>query len=55
MAKDARTVVTMECSECKARIHHTEKRLKGMDVIKRLEMNKYCKVCNKPQVHKETK
>lgn len=55
MAKDSRVVVTMECAECKARIHHTEKRVKGQDVIKRLEMKKNCPTCKKAVMHKETK
>lgn len=55
MAKDARKLVTLECTECKARNYHTDKRLKGQDVIKRLEMAKYCKVCKKRTDHKETK
>lgn len=55
MAKDARELVTLECSECKTRVHHTQKRKKGQDVIKRIELNKYCPVCNKKTLHKETK
>ena len=55
MAKDAREIVTLECTVCKNRGYHTEKRLKGMDVIKRLEMVKYCKVCKKRTPHRETK
>ena len=53
--KDARKLVTLECTDCKNRSYHTEKRLKGMDVIKRLELSKYCPVCQKRTVHKETK
>jgi len=55
MAKDARTIVTLECEVCKERGHHTEKRLKGQDVIKRIELKKYCKKCKKSTLHKETK
>ena len=55
MAKDAREVVTLECSVCKNRNYHTEKRVKGQDVIKRLEFNKFCKHCKKKTAHKETK
>ncbi|OQB06006.1 MAG: 50S ribosomal protein L33 [bacterium ADurb.Bin212] len=55
MAKDAREIVTLECSVCKERNHHTEKRLKGQDVIKRIELKKYCPKCNKQTLHKETK
>ena len=55
MAKEARKLVTLECAECKSRNYHTEKRVKGQDVIKRLEMEKYCKSCKKRTEHKETK
>lgn len=55
MAKDARKLITLECSVCKARNYHTDKRLKGQDVIKRVELVKYCKVCKKRTEHKETK
>jgi len=55
MAKDARQVVTLECEECKNRNYHTEKRLKGQDVIKRIELVKYCSTCKKRINHKETK
>ena len=55
MAKDAREVVTLECEVCKNRNYHTEKRLKGQDVIKRIELVKYCPVCKKRTLHKETK
>ena len=55
MAKDARELVTLECETCKNRNYHTEKRVKGQDVIKRLEFKKYCKVCKKNTVHKESK
>jgi len=55
MAKEARKLVTLECSVCKNRGYHTEKRLKGQDVIKRLEFMKYCSACKKKTEHKETK
>ncbi len=55
MAKDARKLVTLECTECKARNYHTEKRMKGMNVIKRIELEKYCKQERKKTLHKETK
>ena len=55
MAKDARKLVALECGACKTRGYHTDKRLKGQDVIKRLEMVKYCKVCKKRTEHKESK
>jgi ribosomal protein L33 len=55
MAKEARKLVTLECEKCKARNYHTEKRLKGQDVIKRIELVKYCKVEKARTLHKETK
>ena len=55
MAKDARKLVTLECSECKGRNYHTDKRMKGQDVIKRIELEKYCPHCKKRTLHKETK
>ena len=55
MAKDARTIVTLECTECKNRNYQTEKRVKGQDAPKRLEFKKYCKHCKKRTLHKETK
>jgi len=55
MAKEARKLVTLECAECKARNYHTEKRLKGQNVIKRIELEKYCPQDKKRTVHKETK
>ena len=59
MAKEARKLVTLECEKCKARNYHTEKRLKGQDVIKRIELVKYCKSkkqehCTKKQIIKLT-
>jgi len=55
MAKDARELVALECTECKSRNHHTEKRLKGQNVIKRIELKKYCPQCKKQTLHKESK
>ncbi|MEK9156027.1 MAG: 50S ribosomal protein L33 [Patescibacteria group bacterium] len=55
MAKEARKLVTLECTECKSRNYHTEKRLKGQGVISRLEFEKYCPKDRKRTVHKETK
>jgi large subunit ribosomal protein L33 len=55
MAKDAREIVALECESCKSRNYHTEKRVKGQDIIKRLEFSKYCKKCKKRTLHKESK
>lgn len=48
-----RVNVTMACSECKSRNYITKKNKKNN--ADRLEMNKFCKFCNKHTVHKETK
>lgn len=55
MTKDARQLVALECPECKSRGYHTDKRMKGQDVIKRIELSKYCGSCQKRTVHKESK
>ncbi|MEI8143200.1 MAG: 50S ribosomal protein L33 [Candidatus Berkelbacteria bacterium] len=55
MAKEARKLITLECETCKSRGYHTEKRMKGQDVIKRIELPKYCKTCKVRTNHKETK
>lgn len=55
MAKEARKEVTLECEACKTRGYRTDKRLKGMDVIKRIELSKYCDNCKTRTLHKETK
>jgi len=55
MAKEARKLVTLECTVCKNRTYHTEKRVKGQDAPKRLEFNKYCPICKKRTLHKESK
>jgi large subunit ribosomal protein L33 len=45
--------VTLECTECKRRNYSTSKnKTTNPD---RIELNKYCKWCNKQTVHKETK
>jgi len=55
MAKDARKEVTLECEKCKTRGYQTDKRLKGQDVIRRIELMKYCRNCRARTLHKETK
>lgn len=53
MAKDARTIVTLECEVCKERNYQTEKNTKLQK--ERLQLKKYCKNCKKPSIHKEAK
>lgn len=57
MAKDAREVINMECSDCKRINYQTEKRVKPRsgEQITKLEVIKYCKHCKKRTKHKETK
>jgi len=52
MAKN-RTVITLQCSECKNRNYSqmvSKKRAFG-----KLELNKYCEKCRKHHTHKEIK
>ncbi len=51
--KENRIVVTLACSECKRRDYTTEKNKKNTTT--RLELKKYCRVCRKHTVHRETK
>jgi len=53
MAKEARPVINLECSECQRRNYATTKNVKTSKT--RLELKKYCKWCRKRTIHKETK
>jgi large subunit ribosomal protein L33 len=56
MAKQAREVVNLECSECKRINYQTTKNTKpktGKPTP--LNLNKYCKWCKKHTEHKEVK
>ncbi|MBP5312760.1 MAG: 50S ribosomal protein L33 [Clostridia bacterium] len=48
-----RVRITMACTECKSRNYTTMKNKKN--TADRLEMNKFCKFCNKHTVHRESK
>lgn len=48
-----RDIITLACSECKSRNYTTMKNKKNDP--NRLEMNKYCKVCRKHTLHRETR
>lgn len=50
---DMRVKITLACSECKQRNYETKKNKKNDP--DRLEMNKYCRFCNKHTLHRETK
>jgi len=51
--KMPRDIITLACSECKSRNYTTMKNKKNDP--NRLEMNKYCKVCRKHTLHRETR
>jgi len=54
MAKPgARERITLACSECKQRNYNTKKN--KMHTPEKLELNKFCKFCNKHTIHRETK
>ena len=48
-----RVKVTMACTECKHRNYNTVKNKKNTP--ERMELNKYCPVCRKHTLHRETK
>ena len=48
-----RVKVIMACDECKNRNYHTFKNKQNNP--DRIEFNKYCPVCKKHTLHKETK
>ena len=48
-----RTLVTLECTECKRRNYTTDKNKKNNP--DRIEMKKYCPWCKKHTMHKETR
>ena len=45
--------IILECTECKSRNYATQKNKKNDP--NRIEFNKFCKVCRKTTLHKETK
>ena len=53
MVKQSRVRVSLECSVCKSRNYRTDKNIVTNE--NRLELNKFCKRCNKTTLHKETK
>ena len=50
---NARTNITLACTECKQRNYNTEKNKKNNP--DRIEFNKYCPFCKKHTAHKEAK
>lgn len=55
MAKkgEAREMITLKCSVCKNENYRTPKNKRNTP--DRLELNKFCKNCNKKTAHKEAK
>ena len=52
-AKERRVPVTLACSECKARNYKTTRSQEQGG--KALEIKKYCKICKRHTLHRETK
>lgn len=50
--KGARELVAMICSACKSQNYLTTRNKINME--KKLEVKKYCKICKKATLHKET-
>lgn len=50
--KGARELVAMICSECKSQNYITQRNKVNMEA--KLQVKKYCKVCKKVTLHKET-
>lgn len=53
MAKEARIIITLACTECKERNYTTQKNRNNDP--NRLELRKYCPRCRKHTLHRETK
>jgi len=55
MAKkgEARTMITLACTECRERNYTTQKNKKND--AERLELNKFCPRCRKVVSHRETR
>ncbi len=53
MAKDARVIITLQCTECKNRNYTTTKNRKKHP--ERLELRKFCPHCGRHTLHKEVK
>lgn len=52
MAKVKRDIIALKCTECDSK-NYTEYKTKN--IKEKMEMKKYCPVCQKHTVHKETK
>ena len=52
MAKVKRNIIVLKCEVCGSRNYTT---YKTKNIKEKIEQNKYCKVCMKHTLHKETK
>jgi large subunit ribosomal protein L33 len=48
-----REIITLACTDCKSRNYTTTKNRKT--IAERLEIKKFCRMCGKHVLHKETK
>lgn len=55
MAKDARPVINLKCSECKRINYQTEKNIHNTKEALDNKLKKYCKWCRKRTAHKEAR
>lgn len=60
--KGSRMLVTLECGECRQKLlkrtHGVSRYLSSKNkrnTLEKLELEKYCKYCNKHTIHKEIK
>ncbi|MFA5967170.1 MAG: 50S ribosomal protein L33 [Patescibacteria group bacterium] len=51
--KDKRPIIKLMCSECKQNVYNSRKN--PINTPDRLNISKYCKVCRKHTLYKETK
>ncbi|MFM9332371.1 MULTISPECIES: 50S ribosomal protein L33 [Paenibacillus] len=48
-----RVIITLACTNCKQRNYTSNKNKRNNP--DRMELKKYCKYCNEPTVHRETR
>ena len=53
LSKDDRQHITLACEHCEDRSYHTQKNRRN--TTDRLELRKYCPVCQSHQLYRETK
>jgi large subunit ribosomal protein L33 len=52
-SKEARVLVTLQCTKCKSQNYHTNKNKRN--TTERLELKKFCNKCRENTPHKEMK